>query len=375
LSGNALKRLRRVLIFRIGQLGDTIIALPALWEIRSQLPAASLCLLSKRNSIKSEIHPRHVLPDRGLIDEWLDYPFGNGSRNSLPFVSLLLKIRHRQFDAMVYLAPRRRSLFQIRRDLVFFRLCGIDHFLAHHGFSPLPQAIPGQPLPMVDHEADHLLSRLALSGFQVPSPGKGRMDLALTHEERERALSWLRRKIPFFDNEATRLVAIGPSSKWPSKVWPETRFTELGTALIRELKVLPIVMGGSEDRGLAERLVKHWSRGVVGAGELSVRDAAAVLEYCRVYIGNDTGTMHLAAAVGVSCVAICSAQDWPGCWYPYGEGHTVIRRYVPCEGCNLQVCTVHGLQCLNLIEVHEVMETCRNILNSPDPVTCLTPIK
>ena len=63
--------------------------------------------------------------------------------------------------------------------------------------------------------------------------------------------------------------------------------------------------------------------------------------------------MHLAAAVGTPCVAIMSALDWPGRWVPYGQGHIVLRRSVPCEGCLLKVCDKEGMRCLKEIEIDE----------------------
>jgi len=78
--------------------------------------------------------------------------------------------------------------------------------------------------------------------------------------------------------------------------------------------------------------------GLCAAGELSVRESAALMEGARFYLGNDTGVMHLAAAVSIPCVGVFSARNWPGIWEPYGHGHKVLRFDVPCSGCHLAVC-------------------------------------
>jgi ADP-heptose:LPS heptosyltransferase len=168
--------------------------------------------------------------------------------------------------------------------------------------------------------------------------------------------------VPGYPDDVS-LIGIGPGSKWPSKVWPEERFAEVGKKLIGELGLYPIVLGGPEDAALAARLVKTWGSGANAAGALDIRPAAAALTHCRLYVGNDTGTMHLAAAVGTPCGAVFSAQDWPGRWYPYGMGHTVLRRRVACEGCLLQVCEREGLRCLKEISVDEVLSACREVLS------------
>ncbi len=85
------------------------------------------------------------------------------------------------------------------------------------------------------------------------------------------------------------------------------------------------------------------------------------MEGARFYLGNDTGAMHLAAAMGRPCVAVFSAREWPGRWHPYGEGHKVLRFEVPCSGCRLEVCDKE-LQCLKGIQVEEVYQACATML-------------
>jgi heptosyltransferase-3 len=349
----------RILVYRIGQLGDTVVALPALWAVRRQFPDARLVLLG--NAHARFVQAQDVLPPSGLIDEYVTYPVG--ASRIAAFWGLLARLRASRFDALVYLAPRRRTRAQVWRDLAFFRLAGIRRVFGHHGFTPLPARPAGAPLPALEQEADHLLGRLASSGIPVPSRGRGEMDLALTGEERAAAESWLRAHVPA-DARGAGLVGIGPGSKQASKVWPEDRFVALGRRLVAEHRLFPVIFGGPEDRALGERLVRAWGRGSNAAGSLAIRVTAATLAHCRLYVGNDTGTMHLAAAVSVPCVAIFSARDWPGRWYPYGQGHTVLREAVSCEGCLLEVCTRERLRCLTGIHVDAVAEACAETLGN-----------
>jgi ADP-heptose:LPS heptosyltransferase len=183
----------------------------------------------------------------------------------------------------------------------------------------------------------------------------------LTSEEQSDGERWLHDQLIGYT--ATDLVGFGPGSKWPSKIWPEERFAAVGRRLIQEKNAYPLVFGGLEDRELANRLILGWGRGSNAAGVLPPRQAAAALARCAMYVGNDTGTMHLAAAVSTPCVAIMSAQDWPGRWNPCGDGHTVLRKQVRCEGCMLQVCELEGLRCLKEIAVDEVVNACIQILD------------
>ena len=355
---NTMKRhVRRILVFRIGQLGDTIIALPAFWALREHFPTAHMALLSDMHSGKGYVSPEMVLPRRGLFDEYIRYNISiNGTSSKLPLLSLL---RRAKYDILVYLYPRGRARWQVWRDTMFFRLAGIRNFIGTRGVEPLPRSVSEHPLPTVQHESDHLLHRLALSGIPILPSGCGNMDLRLTEAERAEADDWLRARI--HSDKMGLLVGIGPGSKMPAKVWPEERFSTVGHSLIIEFGAFPIVLGGAADRALGDRLITTWKSGVNGAGELSVRQAAVMLSRCRFYLGNDTGTMHLAAMVKTPCVALFSARDLPGRWYPYGHGHIVLRESVPCEGCNLQVCD-KDMECLKKITVESVKRSCQEIM-------------
>ena len=353
---------RRILVFRVGHLGDTVIALPALWAIKRKFPRAHIALLSNLYTEADRIGPGNLIPKEGLIHEWITYPSNDKRGGIVKMARLLATLRQKRFDTLAYLAPRIRTASDIRRDLLFFRLTGIRKLIADRGFEQMPQRTNGESLAPVEHEADHLLRRLSLSGIPIPSRGQTKMDLALTADESRQADIWFTENVPLFGSGP--LVGFGAGSKWPSKVWPEERFVEVGKRLIQKQNIYPIVFGGAEDRALGERLILAWRRGANAAGELPVRQAAGALAQCRLYVGNDTGTMHIAAAVETPCVAIMSALDWPGHWNPYGAGHTVLRRSVPCEGCLLKVCERERMRCLNEITVEEVVNACESKLRA-----------
>lgn len=302
-----------------------------------------------------------VLPKEGLFDSYLSYPsLESGSGGKLRFLKTAAKIRLAGFDTVVYLMTRSRSEEQIDRDAAFFRLCGISEIL---GISTLKSRLLGAgaavPLPRVESEGDFLLS--IVSGFG-PNGNRESDLLALTVDELEAGGEWVKKNVP--NNAAgRRLVGIGPGSKWPSKIWPEDRFEEVIRKLAARQSIFPIVFGGPEDSEKGRRLIKSWGTGACAAGELNVRVSAAVLSECQLYLGNDTGTMHLAAAAGVRCVAAFAAVDYPGRWEPSGSGHKIFRVGVPCEGCHSADCFNDNL-CLTSISVKVILEACEEILNA-----------
>ena len=91
----------------------------------------------------------------------------------------------------------------------------------------------------------------------------------------------------------------------------------------------------------------------------------AALERCAFYLGNDTGTMHMAVAAGIPCVAVFSSRDFPGNWYPYGNGHVVFRTPIKCEGCFLEKCIENEMRC-TVHQHRKSIKGCRG--NSCHPV-------
>ncbi len=352
---------KRILVFRIGQIGDTVAALPSLWVLRRQFAGARIVVLSQIPPKHTHLPPEAVLPPSGLVDGFEKYPGGASMKNLIAAWRQIRQLSAQGSDTLVYLTPSRRTKKQRLRDRLFFRLCGLKHFLAAKGFEDdLCPRMPDGKLAAKAKEADALLARLRLDGLPTPMPGAGCMDLRITDAERQRAKDWWRQKAgPRVGPNGW--VAICPGAKLTSKLWPRERYAEVGRLLMEKQGLFPVIIGGREDREAGEELLSEWGAGWCAAGELSVRESAALLEGARFYLGNDTGAMHLAAAVGKPCVAVFSARDWPGIWEPYGEGHKVLRFDVPCSGCQLDVCD-KKLQCLRGIEVQQVYDACLAVL-------------
>lgn len=356
-------KFKNILIFRAGQLGDTLISLPAFWAIRKAFPHARLTLLSghvlgKQNYVSAQ----DILPKNVLFDEWLTYPTDGRLltllKNSL---KILWQLRRKKFDAVIYMMSRHRQLKHIRRDKLIFRLAGIGHIIGTGYFEKHPLSYTEKPLPWIECEADFYLQCLKYEKIPVPSREELSCGLLLTAEEKRIAENWLKEKCG--SGERENLIAIAPASKWPSKVWPEERFAEVVQRLIETKGVFPIIFGGAEDREKGERLLKIWKRGANAAGELNVRQAAAAISQCKIFIGNDSGTMHLAATAGVPCIGIFSAIDYPGRWRPFGRKNTIFRKYVECEGCLLEVCPRNN-ECLRRISAEEVFQASLQTLQS-----------
>jgi ADP-heptose:LPS heptosyltransferase len=311
------------------------------------------------------VSARDVLPENGLFDEWISYPnLSSGIAGIVSLVGLALQIRRQRFDAVFYMMTRYRTAAQIRRDKLFFSLAGIrkiigDDFVRKHN---LPLEIP-KPVPRIEKEGTFLLRLLEENGI-VDSSSAFTPDLSLTEEERAAAREWM--ESTGIMNYGGPRIAVGPGSKWDSKIWEEDRYADVVARLIETDDIVPVIFGGPEDREKGERLLAIWGRGANAAGTLNVRNAAAALAECAFYLGNDTGTMHLAAAVGTKCVAMFSAVDWADRFEPIGTQHVLFRRSVECEGCHSPTCLNAEFpnKCLKLITADEVFQACASVLSA-----------
>src|SRR6266545_3935843 len=163
-----------ILVFHIGQLGDTIVALPALWAARNHHRKARFTLLSDRHPGKGYVAGADLLEGTGLVDDFLFYPVPSSrlDRFMQParMLRLLATLRRRRFDTLIYLLPSVRTRAQVERDRKFFSLAGIRQFVGMEGFTERPTKVAGRPLEMLPFEADLILGRLAASGIPTPPP-------------------------------------------------------------------------------------------------------------------------------------------------------------------------------------------------------------
>ena len=333
--------------------------------MRDRFPDSQIVYLSSADGEDPKyVSARDVLPAHGLFDDWISYPnVSAGPGGIISLLRLAMEIRRKKFDVAFYLMTRYRTARQIDRDRLFFRLAGIKNvigseFVKKHN---LPFEIP-RPIPRIESEANFLL-RLLREKRVVNGDREFHAELDITPEERSTADAWMESKGVTSYNGPR--IAVAPGSKWDSKIWDEARYARVVQKLISSHDVVPVIFGGPEDREKGERLLAHWGRGGNAAGELSVRKAAAALSGCVLYLGNDTGTMHLAASVGTPCVAMFSSVDWAGRFEPIGGGHVLFRRSVECEGCHSPVCLnmAHVNKCLDLVDADEVYEACVSVLS------------
>jgi ADP-heptose:LPS heptosyltransferase len=180
-------------------------------------------------------------------------------------------------------------------------------------------------------------------------------DLRLTEQECSKADHVLQ------PTGARRFIAVSLGTKNQSKDWGQGNWHALLTRIATLYPTYALVLCGAavekEDSELATTGWRNVSASPVVnlCGVVSPRESAAVLKRAALFIGHDSGPMHLAASVQTPCVAIFSSRNLPRVWYPYGRNHQVIYHNVDCQGCGLETCIVQEKKCILSITVNEVL--------------------
>jgi lipopolysaccharide heptosyltransferase II len=166
---------------------------------------------------------------------------------------------------------------------------------------------------------------------------------------------------------APLVVALGAHK--PANRWEPERFGRLAARAARELGLPVCLMGAASERALAERAQAALRGELAGADAAPVRDLvgrtdlrqlSALLARARLFVGGDTGPMHLAAARGTRVVALFGAAD-PRVTGPFGAGHRVLRVPPPCAPCLRRTCNLPRHHCMQDIQVEPVLEAVREL--------------
>ena len=343
-----------ILVYRLGSLGDTVVALPSLHRVRRSFPDARLVILTNKPVLGKAAPMVSILGSDYFSHRLLCYPVG--TRNPWDLFSLLFSIRRLRIKTMVYLAAA-RSRQDVLRDRVFFRLCGIRRIIG----------VPKEEsdfISQIDHgtglyenEAARLARRVRELG-PIDLDDQAAWDLHIQESERREAEELIKplKGYPF--------LAVSLGTKMQSKDWGVTNWSKLLKQLTQALPDVGLLLVGSGDEAQqADSCAAAWKGTVVNiCGKASPRISAAAMEQASFFVGHDSGPMHLASAVGVPCVAIFSARSLPGHWYPYGASHKIIYHKTTCFGCNLSECIDEGKRCLRSITVVEVMSAVMSLL-------------
>lgn len=269
--------MERILVVLPNWLGETLFATPFLRLLRDQHPQAKILTLGWSQC-------REILGFNPCVDGHIDYQEHSLWRSLLPSFRLMGHLRAEGFDHVFIL---RRSF---SRTLLLV-LAGIPErvgFASPKSGWLLTQKVVMEEKPL--HKALTYLKLLGDSNSFAPS-----FEYVATEAEQRWARDWLGGQGL---TKSETVVFLHPGANWDHKRWKSERFAMLGDQLVQRFHCKIAVSGGPEDLSLAEAVCAKMSSKTINlAGKTSLRQFAACLTQAQLFISNDTGVLHLAAAL------------------------------------------------------------------------------
>ena len=152
------------------------------------------------------------------------------------------------------------------------------------------------------------------------------------------------------------MVVINPGGRYWFKRWQADKWASLIDLIQFELGLSVVITGTENERKDIGDIISRLKTPACSiAGQTTVLQLASLLKKAKLFIGNDSGPMHIAAASGTPVIALHGPTD-PSVWGPWGKDHTVISSHVSCSPCKVTDCAVEKGKCMEQISVAEVWQ-------------------
>ncbi len=331
--------MKNILVIKLRYIGDVILSTPVLRMLRQEYPEAKItCLVNSGTE--------DVLTHNSFVDEVLVV-----SRGSLVSqLSFCRRLRAHHFDCVIDLTDADRSAFLTKITGAPMRI-GFNREGRWRGRFYTECVTLSNSVSHVLDEHALALKSLGITS-QVPNP-----EVSISAEADGQAQS----KLDTHELNGTRWVMIHPTARYWFKAWQPERFAALSDRLIE--RGLPVVLvGGEGEKAVGHDIQQIAKNQVISLmGQTQLIELAALMKRAALFIGNDGGPMHLAAAVACPVLGLFGPTN-PAVWGPRGEKAEVIYKGLDCRECFHPGCTRGEESCMKQISVDEVYSAVLELL-------------
>jgi ADP-heptose:LPS heptosyltransferase len=335
-----LPRNANVLIVRLRSIGDVVLTLPALQALHEWRPDL-------------RIH---------MLVEPLSAPLLEGHRAIAEVIVLrkfwetVRRLRQREFSIAFNMHGGPTSAFLTRLSGAPVRVCWAQRqFSSFYNVQvPIHFPVAGR---MEMHTAEHRLQQLLYTGLpEMPLPA------AKVYVNTD-AADRVRRKLAEQGIGPDQPYAVmRPGASQANKRWPTKRFAAIAQWLREAHGIATVVNLGPGDEQIVAEVKQRFARLGIIVSDLDLRGLVALLAGSSLFIGNDTGPTHIAAALGRKCVVIFGASD-SKVWSPWKTEYRLLENPFPCKQCPQGKCeSLAASQCISAISVDEVRDACEALL-------------
>jgi heptosyltransferase-2 len=336
----------KLMIRATNWVGDAILALPALRAVRAKFPDAQIAIVARP-------YVADIYRGQSLADELIPYDVKGEHRGWSGRQRLAAELRARKFDCALLLQNAFDAAWLAWR-------AGIPERIgyARDGRSPLlTKAIPiAKPGEIPAHEKFYYLELLRRAGWIQELPDDTHITLQVSDEQGERAEATLRAEGARVDLPR---IAVGAGASYGSaKCWPPDRFAQALQQFTTHQEVDIILFGTPAEADVSAAIAAGVGKPVINlTGKTPIGDLPALLSRCRLFVGNDSGAMHVAAAVGLPVVTIFGPTD-PHGTAPVTPRYTIVQQQPYCSPCFLRRCPTDH-RCMTAVTVPMVESALR----------------
>lgn len=337
-DGNLLPNIQKILIVRADGIGDLLNSTPAITLLRKNYPTAEITVLARPLNASLLIGN----PD---VDNILIYDRHGKHRQLSNRLRFFQNLRREQFQLAV--AMQTASF----PHLTTF-LSGATYRLGryHKRFkSTLTHSWKGTYKKGETHEVDR---NLELVNLICQGEGSRNLVFNLSSEEKGDAHDLLS---SWNINQDTYLIGIHPGGSSFDKRWPEKQYAELADKLVHEYDATILILCGPDELALADNIQETMHSESIVYAPKTIRELGSLFYHCNLVICNDSGPMHIAAALNVPMVGIFGPTDHVA-WHPMSENASIVRRDMPCWPCSAHKCKI-GWECTKKLPVDMVWNT------------------
>ena len=337
-------RYTRILISRMKFIGDIVLTTPVIRSVRAAFPDAFIAYLGDAQAVT-------LLQQNPFLNEIIPFDFARRTILEQPRVAWLL--RARKFDLVVDLFGNPRSALLTYLSGARVRV-GLERQGRGRLYTIRVKDYPRRKTAVEFHNQFLRAAGITPTAFQP--------EIFLGTSERQEAAHRLA-------GGSKTVVGIHPGATWPAKRWLPERFAELILAVHKRMGARVILTAGPRDGAVIDAVLERAGSGVTVFSGLPLRSLAALVSHCSVFVSNDAGPMHIAAAVGTPTIGLFGPGE-EDIWFPYARasGHTALRIPVPCHPCHLDLCNRPGeeyMECMKLLTVGEVLSAVERAVIRP----------
>jgi heptosyltransferase II len=295
----------KILVVTVNWLGDAVMTFPAFGALKSAFPGCQTAVMAvPRLEGLYEMNPD--------VDEVITFDERRQERSLTAKIKFIRRLKAKHFD----------TVFCIHRSFTRILICALAGIPIRYGYGRwktsflLTESI--KPAVGLIHRQDHYLGLFKGSGMNTTS-------LAPKVTIPDTDAQWAQNLCVDLRKKAAHLVGINPSANWKLKRWPLEKYSFLADKLSREARCKIVLIGSGSDKPLADACQANMKEPCLNlCGTTTIKQLAAILKKLDLFISNDSGPAHLAAAEGVKTIVLFGPTD-PQITAPRGPAVTIIQ--------------------------------------------------